>query len=89
MPSSRFDRRTLEGITGDFAGFWRSLVAEDQLRWLRPEKGVMHLAAGTESATVQQHPSKIGSLGIATLYAAVRGKKVPKNVDTGTGIVTK
>src|SRR5213595_2969693 len=36
--------RTLEGITGDFAGFWRSLVSEDQLRWLGPEKGVMHLA---------------------------------------------
>ena len=44
--------------------------------------------AGTESATVQQHPSKIGSLGIATLYAATQGKKVAKNVDTGTGIVT-
>src|SRR3954453_6081226 len=36
--------------------------------------------AGTESATVQQHPSKIGSLGIATLYAAVQGRKVQKNV---------
>jgi ABC-type sugar transport system substrate-binding protein len=45
--------------------------------------------AGTESATVQQHPSKIGSLGVATLYAAVQGKKVAKNVDTGTGIVSK
>jgi ABC-type sugar transport system substrate-binding protein len=45
--------------------------------------------AGTETATVQQHPSKIGSLGVATLYAAVQGKKVSKNVDTGTGIVTK
>ncbi len=36
--------RTLEGITDDLAGFWRSLVSEDQLRWLGPEKGVMHLA---------------------------------------------
>src|SRR3954454_4181480 len=36
--------RTLEGITADMAGFWRSLVSEDQLRWLGPEKGVMHLA---------------------------------------------
>ena len=37
--------RTLEGITGDFRAFWRSLVSDDQLRWLGPEKGVMHLAA--------------------------------------------
>jgi L-fuconate dehydratase len=37
--------RTLEGITGDMRAFWRSLVSDDQLRWLGPEKGVMHLAA--------------------------------------------
>ncbi|HZR95508.1 MAG TPA: enolase C-terminal domain-like protein [Gaiellaceae bacterium] len=36
--------RTLEGITGDLRGFCRSLVSDDQLRWLGPEKGVMHLA---------------------------------------------
>jgi L-fuconate dehydratase len=36
--------RDLEEITGDFAGFWRSLASESQLRWLGPEKGVIHLA---------------------------------------------
>jgi L-fuconate dehydratase len=36
--------RSLEDITDDFAGFWRSLAGESQLRWLGPEKGVMHLA---------------------------------------------
>jgi simple sugar transport system substrate-binding protein len=44
--------------------------------------------AGTEAATVAQHPAKIGSLGIATLYNVVLGKKVPKNVDTGTSLIT-
>jgi len=38
--------RTLDGITGDLRGFWRSLVSDDQLRWLGPEKGVIHLAVG-------------------------------------------
>jgi L-fuconate dehydratase len=38
--------RTLEEIVGDMRGFWRSLTSEDQLRWLGPEKGVIHLAAG-------------------------------------------
>ena len=37
--------RSLGGITDDMRGFWRSLVSDDQLRWLGPEKGVMHLAA--------------------------------------------
>ena len=36
--------RTLEDIVADMAGFWRSLVADSQLRWLGPEKGVVHLA---------------------------------------------
>jgi L-fuconate dehydratase len=36
--------RSLEGITGDMRAFWRSLVSDDQIRWLGPEKGVMHLA---------------------------------------------
>ena len=49
---------------------------------------VAAVKAGTESATVAQHPDKIGSLGIATLYAAAQGKKVPKNVDTGTAMIT-
>jgi L-fuconate dehydratase len=36
--------RRLDGITSDMAGFWRSLASESQLRWLGPEKGVIHLA---------------------------------------------
>jgi ribose transport system substrate-binding protein len=50
---------------------------------------VKAVKAGCESATVAQHPDKIGSLGIATLYAAVQGKAVPKKVDTGTSLITK
>ena len=36
--------RDLEEITGDMAGFWRRLTSDGQLRWLGPEKGVIHLA---------------------------------------------
>jgi len=34
----------LDAITSDFAGFWRRLASDSQLRWLGPEKGVIHLA---------------------------------------------
>ena len=34
----------LAEITADFAGFWRRLAGDSQLRWLGPEKGVIHLA---------------------------------------------
>jgi L-fuconate dehydratase len=36
--------RQLEEITRDFSGFWRMLASDSQLRWLGPEKGVIHLA---------------------------------------------
>ena len=35
---------TMEDIAADMAGFWRGLVGDSQLRWLGPEKGVVHLA---------------------------------------------
>lgn len=34
----------LDAIENDLAGFWRRLVGESQMRWLGPEKGVVHLA---------------------------------------------
>ncbi|MEO6798037.1 MAG: L-fuconate dehydratase [Candidatus Dormibacter sp.] len=36
--------RSLEECRDDMAGFWRRLTSESQLRWLGPEKGVVHLA---------------------------------------------
>jgi L-fuconate dehydratase len=36
--------RTLEEIVAEPAAFWRSLASDSQLRWLGPEKGVIHIA---------------------------------------------
>lgn len=36
--------RALEDIISDMAGFWRTLAGDSQLRWLGPEKGIIHLA---------------------------------------------
>jgi L-fuconate dehydratase len=36
--------RSLEGLTADMAGFWADITGDSQLRWLGPEKGVIHLA---------------------------------------------
>ena len=36
--------RTLEEITAEPAAFWRSLASDSQLRWLGPEKGVIHIS---------------------------------------------
>jgi len=38
--------KTIEEIADDMAGFWRDLTSDSQLRWVGPEKGVIHLATG-------------------------------------------
>jgi L-fuconate dehydratase len=58
--------RTLEDIAADMSGFWRSLVGDSQLRWLGPEKGVVHLAT---AALVN---------AVWDLYAKVEGKPLWK-----------
>src|SRR5260370_10188097 len=42
----RVKGRTLESIAADMTGFWYSIAGDTQLRWLGPEKGVIHLATG-------------------------------------------
>jgi len=58
--------RSLESITRDMARFWRELVGDSQLRWLGPEKGVVHLAT---AAVVN---------AVWDLYAKVEGKPLWK-----------
>ena len=37
--------RTLESIVSDMRGFWRAITGDQQLRWIGPEKGAIHLAS--------------------------------------------
>lgn len=36
--------QAVDDLTRDLGGFWRRLAGDSQLRWLGPEKGVIHLA---------------------------------------------
>jgi len=36
----------LEEITADFRGFYRRLTQDPQLRWIGPEKGIVHMTTG-------------------------------------------
>ncbi len=58
--------QTLETIKGDMAGFWRRVTSDSQLRWVGPEKGVIHLAT---AALVN---------AVWDLYAKVEGKPLWK-----------
>jgi L-fuconate dehydratase len=38
--------KTIESFTQNMAGFWKMITGDSQLRWLGPEKGIIHLATG-------------------------------------------
>ncbi|AMV22244.1 L-fuconate dehydratase [Planctomyces sp. SH-PL14] len=54
--------RTLESFTDNLGAFWRHVTGDSQLRWVGPEKGVIHLAT---AAVVN---------AVWDLYAKVEGK---------------
>lgn len=47
------------------------------------------LKAGHIDGLVVQHPLNMGYLGVKTVVAVIRGEKVPVQIDTGVGFVTK
>jgi L-fuconate dehydratase len=57
---------TMESFTRDMGAFWRRITGDSQLRWLGPEKGVIHLAT---AAVVN---------AVWDLYAKSEGKPVWK-----------
>lgn len=60
--------KSLQSMVSDMALFWRSLAGDSQLRWVGPEKGVIHLAL---AAVIN---------AIWDLWAKVEGKPVWKLV---------
>ncbi len=44
--ASRFVGRDVEELLADMGATWKEMLHDSQLRWLGPEKGVMHMAIG-------------------------------------------
>ena len=44
--ASRLVGRNVEELLGDMGATWREMLHDSQLRWLGPEKGVIHMAIG-------------------------------------------
>ena len=44
--ASRYVGRNVEELLGDMGATWRDMLHDSQLRWLGPEKGVIHMAIG-------------------------------------------
>jgi L-fuconate dehydratase len=65
----------------DLGGFWRSLVHDSQLRWLGPEKGVMHMAIGAVVNAVWDLAAKRAGVPLWKLLSDLTPEQIVDLVD--------
>ena len=73
--------RTLEEIFADPVAFSRSLTAHPQLRWLGPEKGVIHMATGAIVNAVWDLRAKLAGVPLWHLLAEMPTDELVACVD--------
>jgi L-fuconate dehydratase len=73
--------RSLDGIENDLAGFWRDLVADSQMRWLGPEKGIIHMAAAALVNAVWDLLARRAGLPLWRYLAAMPPEQVVSAID--------
>ena len=73
--------QTLDAIMDDFAGFWRALANEPQLRWLGPEKGVIHLALAAIVNAVWDLHAKVSGKPLWKLLADMTPRQLVACID--------
>jgi len=73
--------RDVEAILDDMGGFWRELVWDSQLRWLGPEKGVMHMAIGAVVNALWDLKAKRAGLPLWQLLARMTPEEIVDLVD--------
>jgi L-fuconate dehydratase len=72
---------SMEQIAADMAGFWRSLVGDTQVRWLGPEKGVVHLATAALVNAVWDLYAKLAGRPLWKLLADMTPEQLVACVD--------
>jgi L-fuconate dehydratase len=73
--------KTLEEITADMAGFWRSLTSDGQLRWVGPEKGVLHLATAAVVNAVWDLWAKVAGKPLWKLVVDMAPEELVRCID--------
>ncbi|MDT0531472.1 enolase C-terminal domain-like protein [Micromonospora sp. DSM 115977] len=73
--------RTVEEIFADPVAFWRSLSADVQLRWLGPEKGVIHMATGALVNAVWDLRAKLAGKPMWQLLAELPTEELVASID--------
>ena len=73
--------KTLDEMTADMGAFWRYVTGDSQLRWLGPDKGVMHLATGAVVNAVWDLWGKVEGKPVWQLVADMSVDRILSLVD--------
>jgi L-fuconate dehydratase len=73
--------KDMEEITRDFGGFWHELTHDSQLRWLGPEKGVIHLATGAVVNALWDLYARIQRKPVWLLLAEMSPEEIVRCID--------
>jgi L-fuconate dehydratase len=73
--------RDVDELLGDMGGTWRLLAHDSQLRWLGPEKGVMHMAIGAAINALWDLRAKRAALPLWQLLAGLSPEELVSLVD--------
>ena len=73
--------RRLSDIVDDMGDFWRGLTNDSQLRWLGPEKGVIHLATAAVVNAVWDLWAKSRGVPVWQLVASMTPEQIVSCVD--------
>jgi L-fuconate dehydratase len=72
---------SVEELVADLGGLWRRLVTDSQLRWLGPEKGVIHLATAAIVNAVWDLYAKLEGKPLWKLLADLTPERLVECVD--------
>ena len=73
--------RNLASITDDLGAFYRELTSDTQFRWLGPEKGVIHLAAGALINAVWDLYARVEGKPLWKLLADMDSEEIARAID--------
>ena len=72
---------TLEEFTADMGRFWRHVTSDSQLRWVGPEKGVIHLATAAVVNAVWDLWAKVEGKPLWKLLSDMTPEEVVRCID--------
>jgi len=73
--------RSIEDIVAAPVEFWRSLTADPQLRWVGPEKGVIHMATGALVNAVWDLRARLAGVPLWRLLAEMPAAELVASID--------